>query len=66
MNKAVVIGAGFGGIASALRMREKGYDVTLVDRQNELGGRARVFRRNGFVSYSKSYSNFLGRKLKTT
>jgi phytoene desaturase len=49
MNKAVVIGAGFGGIASALRMKAKGYDVTLVDRQNELGGRARVFRRNGFV-----------------
>lgn len=49
MSKAVVIGAGFGGIASALRLKAKGYDVTIIDRQRELGGRARVFKRNGFV-----------------
>lgn len=45
---ALVIGAGFGGIASALRLRAKGYDVTLVDRGNRLGGRAQTFDRNGF------------------
>ncbi len=49
MNKAVIIGAGFGGIASALRLKAKGYDVTIIDRQSELGGRARVFNKNGFV-----------------
>jgi phytoene desaturase len=49
MNRAVVIGAGFGGIASALRLKAKGYDVTLVDRGTQLGGRAQVFRRNGYV-----------------
>lgn len=49
MNKAVVIGAGFGGIASALRLRAKGYDVTIVDRCSALGGRARVFERNGYI-----------------
>jgi phytoene desaturase len=49
MNKAVVIGAGFGGIASALRLRAKGYDVTIVDRCAALGGRARVFERNGYI-----------------
>ena len=45
---ALVIGAGFGGIASALRMRAMGYDVTLVDRLDAIGGRARVFERGGF------------------
>lgn len=45
---ALVIGAGFGGIASALRLRAKGYQVTLVDRCAQLGGRAQVFERNGF------------------
>jgi len=30
--KALVIGAGFGGIAAALRLRAKGYDVSLIDR----------------------------------
>ena len=47
--RAIVIGAGFGGIAAALRLRAKGYDVTLLDRLEQLGGRAQVFRRNGFV-----------------
>lgn len=40
MPKAIVIGAGFGGIAAALRLRHKGYDVTLLDKQDKLGGRA--------------------------
>ncbi len=46
--RAIVIGAGFGGIASALRLRAKGYDVTLVDRCRQLGGRAQVFEVDGF------------------
>jgi len=46
--KALVIGAGFGGIASALRMRARGYQVTLVDRLDAIGGRAQVFERGGF------------------
>ena len=46
---AIVVGAGFGGIASALRLRALGYHVELIDRQTELGGRARVFRKDGFI-----------------
>ena len=46
---SIVIGAGFGGIAAALRLKAKGYEVTLVEKHNDLGGRARVFRRNGFT-----------------
>jgi phytoene desaturase len=46
--KAIVIGAGFGGIAAALRLRAKGYAVTLVDRCAALGGRAQVYERAGF------------------
>jgi phytoene desaturase len=45
---AVVIGAGFGGIAAALRLRAKGYQVTLLERGQKLGGRAQVFERDGF------------------
>ena len=47
MKKAIVIGAGFGGIASALRLK-KGYDVEIVDRCNNLGGRAQFFEVNGY------------------
>jgi phytoene desaturase len=45
---AIVIGAGFGGIASALRLRAKGYRVTVVDKCSMLGGRAQVFSHGGF------------------
>ncbi|NCF49011.1 MAG: phytoene desaturase [Bacteroidetes bacterium] len=44
----LVIGAGFGGIAAALRMRARGYSVTLVDRLQAIGGRAQVFERGGY------------------
>ncbi len=47
-NRAIVIGAGFGGIAAALRLRAKGYEVTIIDRCARLGGRAQVFERDGF------------------
>jgi len=47
--QAVVIGAGFGGIAAALRLRAKGYRVTVIDRSPMLGGRAQVYVRNGYT-----------------
>ena len=47
--KSIVIGSGFGGIATALRLKAKGHKVTLVEKHPDLGGRARVFKRNGFI-----------------
>lgn len=49
LEKAIVVGGGFGGLGAALRARKKGYDVTLIDKQDRLGGRGYVYRRNGFV-----------------
>ena len=46
---SVVIGSGFGGIAAALRLKAKGHDVTLIEKHPDLGGRARVFKKNGFI-----------------
>lgn len=46
---AVVVGAGFGGLAAAVRLGARGYRVTVVDKLEMAGGRARVFRENGFV-----------------
>ncbi len=48
MKEALVVGAGFGGIAASLRLRAKGYNVTIVDRCRRLGGRAQVFEKEGF------------------
>ena len=47
--KIIIIGSGFGGIASALRMRAKGFDVTLIEKHPDLGGRARVFKKGEFT-----------------
>jgi phytoene desaturase len=47
--KAVVIGAGFGGISAALRLRALGYHVTVCEALDQAGGRARVFRQDGFT-----------------
>ena len=48
MSSALVVGAGFGGIAAALRLRARGYDVTVYERSENLGGRAQVFERDSF------------------
>ena len=45
---AIVIGGGFGGMAAALRLKARGYAVTLYDQRPMLGGRAQVFERDGF------------------
>ena len=46
---AVVIGSGFGGLAAAIRLGARGYRVTVLERLEQPGGRARVHRRDGFT-----------------
>ena len=46
---AVVIGSGFGGLAAAVRLGSRGYRVTVLERLEQPGGRARVHRRDGFT-----------------
>ncbi|MGM0578051.1 MAG: phytoene desaturase family protein [Myxococcota bacterium] len=46
---AVVVGAGFGGMAAAIRLRAQGWRVTLLEALDQPGGRAAVFRRDGFT-----------------
>ena len=45
---AVVIGSGFGGLAAAVRLGARGYRVTVLERLDAPGGRAYVFRQDGF------------------
>jgi phytoene desaturase len=46
---AVVIGSGFGGLAAAIRLGARGYRVSVLERLAEPGGRASVFRQDGFT-----------------
>lgn len=45
---AIVIGSGFGGLAAAVRLGARGYRVTVLEKGDGPGGRARVFRQDGF------------------
>jgi len=45
----VVIGSGFGGLATAVRLQARGYHVHLVEARDKLGGRAYVYEQDGFT-----------------
>lgn len=47
--RIVVIGSGFGGLAAAVRLAARGHDVTLVEKRDQPGGRAYVYRQDGFT-----------------
>ena len=46
---ALVIGSGFGGLAAAVRLGSRGYRVTVLEQLDAPGGRAYVFRQDGFT-----------------
>ncbi len=46
---AVIIGSGFGGLAAAIRLGARGYRVTVLERLDAPGGRAYVFKQDGFT-----------------
>ncbi|MEL7296134.1 MAG: phytoene desaturase [Pseudomonadota bacterium] len=47
--RAIVIGSGFGGLAAAIRLGARGYDVEVVEKLDAPGGRAYVYKQDGFV-----------------
>lgn len=47
--KVVIIGSGFSGLASACSLAQGGVDVTVVEKNDSLGGRARKFHHEGFL-----------------
>lgn len=46
--KIVIIGAGFGGLASATLLAKQGFDVTVVEKNSQAGGRAMMYHEKGF------------------
>lgn len=46
---AIVIGSGFGGLAAAVRLGARGYRVTVLEKLDAPGGRAYVYRQDGFT-----------------
>ena len=47
--KITVIGSGVAGLSSACFLAKAGHDVTVLEKNDTIGGRARKFEKNGFV-----------------
>lgn len=48
MAKVIIVGAGLGGLAAALRLRHNGFDVTVLEKLPRPGGRSNVIERDGY------------------
>ena len=48
MKHIIIIGAGMGGLATALRLRQRGFRVTVFEKQARPGGRSNVLEEAGF------------------
>ncbi len=50
MNKKVlIVGAGLGGLATGLRLAKKGFDVEIIEKNNQPGGRLNQIKKDGFT-----------------
>ncbi len=49
MNKIAIIGSGFGGLAEAIRLQARGFDVTVFEKRSMVGGRAYQFMKDGYT-----------------
>lgn len=49
MRKAAIIGSGFGGLSIAIRLQSSGWDVTIFEKNEQVGGHASQFIKDGFT-----------------
>jgi phytoene desaturase len=47
--KVIVIGAGFAGLAAATSLAHAGFEVLVLEKNDQAGGRARIFKQDGFL-----------------
>ena len=48
MKKAIIIGSGFSGLSSAAFLAKSGVKVTIIEKNSQLGGRARMLKHMGY------------------
>jgi phytoene desaturase len=47
-NKVIIIGSGFSSLSASCYLANAGYDVTILEKNSTVGGRARVLKKDGF------------------
>ncbi len=48
-NKILIVGAGIGGLTTALRLAKRGYEVTILEKNEQAGGRLNQIKKDGFT-----------------
>jgi len=48
-SRIIVVGAGLGGLAAAIRLQASGHQVTLLEKRAQLGGRAAQLKADGYT-----------------
>lgn len=48
-SRVIVVGSGFGGLAAAGLLAKEGFDVTVLEKNEQYGGRASVWKKDGFL-----------------
>lgn len=51
MPRAVIIGAGVGGVATAARLAKAGFEVIVFEKNSFTGGRCSLIHHEGYVSF---------------
>ena len=46
---AIIVGTGPGGLATALLLAHSGVDVTMLEKENQVGGRTKLVHKDGFT-----------------
>jgi len=49
LKTAIVIGSGFSGLSAATHLANRNFQVTVLEKNDHLGGRARIFKEKGFT-----------------
>ena len=49
MKKIIVIGSGFGGLAIAIRLQAQGFDVTIMEKNDQVGGHSSQLKKDGYT-----------------
>ncbi|HZH72630.1 MAG TPA: FAD-dependent oxidoreductase, partial [Mariniphaga sp.] len=47
--KVLIAGAGLGGLAAGLRLAKRGFDVTILEKNHQAGGRLNQIKKDGFT-----------------
>jgi phytoene desaturase len=49
MSKIAIIGSGFGGLAAGIRLKATGFDVTIFEKNDQVGGHAYQLKKDGYT-----------------